>query len=298
VRERVQSLLRICGSGRRQMCSESDLKECLLLWGQKSEELRHLHNGCDGGNLQAFTIGGYYVLASNRGGDDEIVVVFDGSPLGLPPLYAHGHADALSLWVSYGGAEFLIDPGTFCYDAHDGWRDYFRGTAAHNTMRIDGMDQSTKGGGFLWRHAANSKVEHIYSNDAFSSVRTTHDGYTRLSDPVIHTRGLRLFKKPRSLLITDFLKCKRNHLVEIFFHFSERCRIEQTAPGCFMATNDNRRLCLRLDHRFDVTLYRGSENPIMGWVSRNFGVKEPTFTIAASTRIEGSSEFASEIQFL
>jgi len=80
--------------------------------------------------------GGYYVLATDRGAENEMLVVLDAEPLGLPPLYAHGHADALSFRLSYGGHEFLIDPGTFCYYTPTLWRWYFRGTAAHNTVRL------------------------------------------------------------------------------------------------------------------------------------------------------------------
>ena len=114
-----------------------------------------------GQEVRAFPEGGYYVLAADRGGEDELVVVFDAGPLGLAPLYAHGHADALSFWLSYGGHEFLIDPGTYCYTNHTAWRAYFRGTAAHNTVRVDGEDQSVATGPFLWSHVAHCQVDHV-----------------------------------------------------------------------------------------------------------------------------------------
>jgi hypothetical protein len=52
----------------------------------------------------------------------------------------HGHADALSIQLIVNGRPTLIDPGTFCYVCPE--RDRFRGTAAHNTLQVDGRDQS------------------------------------------------------------------------------------------------------------------------------------------------------------
>jgi Heparinase II/III-like protein/Heparinase II/III N-terminus len=296
--DRLRVLLRICQISNSKMGGESerDLRSHLLLWGQEFDKLPLLPVPGARTELQVFAKGGYYVLAANRGEDDEIIVVFDAAPLGLPPLYAHGHADALSFWLSYGGQEFLIDPGTLCYYTLDKWRAYFRGTPAHNTVRVDGLDQSVTGGRFIWRHIARSQALHVENNDEFVNVRAFHDGYKRLPDPVIHKRDIRLFKKRRSLVIADFLECKGTHDIEIFFHFSEQCSVEQEPAGFFTALSGKRRVGLNLDSRFEPKLYWGSDEPISGWVSRSFGVKEPSYTIAASTTIVGSAEFLSEIR--
>jgi hypothetical protein len=123
----------------------------------------------------------------------------------------------------------------------------------------------------------------------------SHDGYRRLSDPVIHRRELRLDKGTRTLLVTDFLECKGSHDVEVFFHFSERCQVRQVAPELFTALNGDRSLNVRLDARLKSALFRGSEKPICGWVSRKFGVKEPSFTLVGRARISGSTQLVSEI---
>ena len=203
--ERVQSLLRVCQFNNRGNSgqTEEDLRSRLLFWGQRADQVPLSPMAAMHAQLQAFPEGGYYVLALARCEEDEVIVVFDAGPIGFPPLYAHGHADALSFWLSYGGREFLIDPGTFCYYTHDAWRAYFRGTAAHNTLRIDGLDQSVTGGRFLWRHIARSHVEHVENRSEFVRVKGFHDGYQRLPDPVIHRRDLRLFKRTRTLAVTD-----------------------------------------------------------------------------------------------
>ena len=63
---------------------------------------------------------------------------------GMPPLYNHGHADALSITLSVGGKETLVDPGTYRYNGEPEFRKYFKGTRAHNTVTIDGLDQAVQ----------------------------------------------------------------------------------------------------------------------------------------------------------
>ena len=292
--ERVQGLLRLRQFPKRSP-GGTDLRTGLLLWGQGPEETPLGPACAPQQSLCAFPDGGYYVLATDRGDDDEMLVVFDAGPLGLHPLYAHGHADALSFWLSYGGHEFLIDPGTFCYHTNPRWRAYFRGTAAHNTIRVDGEDQSVAGGTFLWRHVARCHVEHVEENDAFVVVTGVHDGYRRLADPVGHRREMRLYKKVRTLSIRDHLECHGSHDVELLFHFSEKCSVRPVGPNSFEVSNHTKCLSLSFDARLRPTLYHGSENPPYGWVSRTFDVKKPSFTLVAHTNVTGSTQFLTEI---
>ena len=295
--ERARALVRL-GHFLDGTAVDPDLRAVLLLWGQWPQDVPLASPAMPQQNLQAFPQGGYYVLATDRGGDDEMVVVFDVAPLGLHPLYAHGHADALSFWLSYGGQEFLIDPGTFCYHADPLWRAYFRGTAAHNTVRLDGQDQSMATGPFLWRHVAHCQAEHVEDNDEFVALEGFHDGYRRLADPVIHRRAIRLYKKSRTLLIRDRLECRGTHDVELLFHFNEKCDVRPVGPDVFQVSSSTKRLSLRLDPRLKSTLYHGSENPIYGWVSRTFDVKVPSFTLVARVRATGTTHFVTEITAL
>src|SRR5262249_60037632 len=47
----------------------------------------------------------------------DLVVAFDHGPLGLAPMAAHGHADALAVTLHCGANAIVADPGTFAY--HD-----------------------------------------------------------------------------------------------------------------------------------------------------------------------------------
>ena len=92
-----------------------------------------------------FPVGGYYTQRSGWGTDrpyeQERWLVFDAGPLGDG---GHGHYDQLSVEAAAAGRALVVDPGRYTYDADDpaGWRHWFKGTAAHNTVCVDGLDQT------------------------------------------------------------------------------------------------------------------------------------------------------------
>ena len=155
---------------------------------------------------QAFHEGGYYILGCDFESQDEVRLVADAGPLGYQRIAAHGHADALSFTLSIGGNEFLIDPGTYAYHTQGPWRQYFRGTSAHNTVRIDGQDQSQPGGNFMWLKKAVAGCSHWHSSEAEDVFEGWHDGYRRLADPVTHQRRIVFDKIRRRVSIEDFLE--------------------------------------------------------------------------------------------
>src|SRR5207249_6082019 len=136
-----------------------------------------------------FADGGYYILGERFETPDEVRLIVDAGPIGYQAIAAHGHADALAFTLSLGGKEFLVDPGTFAYHTEPLWRAYFRGTSAHNTVRIDGEDQSQPGGKFMWLAKANAACAAFDTSTTEDVFEGWHDGYLRLPDPVMHRRS-------------------------------------------------------------------------------------------------------------
>ncbi len=243
---------------------------------------------------QQFPEGGYYILGAGLDQPDEIRVVADAGPLGYRSIAAHGHADALSFTLSIGGHEFLVDPGTYAYHTHGRWRQYFRGTAAHNTVRIDGLDQSEPGGSFLWLRHARAGCSLWLSSAAKDTFEGWHDGYMRLEDPVKHRRLLELDKRARRLLVEDTLEMAEEHDVELFLHCAEKCRVD-AVPGGYVLCRDGIAVTLVLPQGGASELLRGSVAPIAGWVSRAFDLRQPATTIAWRARLAGRAVLRTEI---
>jgi len=243
-----------------------------------------------------FDEGGYYLLYDSEGSEDEVKCVFDCGPLGYLSLAAHGHADALSFTLSIGGKEFLIDPGTYVYQNPKEWRNYFRGTAAHNTVRIDKEDQSVVGGNFMWiKKAKASKLNQENTNN-FDLVEGSHDGYERLKDPVIHRRQLMFDKKLRIIKVVDSIEAKEGHLIEQFFHFSQDCLVTKSNTNGWRVSNGDKKIVIDMDKQFQTSVFNGSEDPIFGWKSSRFDVKEKTNTIVNSCEKNGRCEFETVIK--
>lgn len=239
--------------------------------------------------------GGGLVLLQDRAGTFK--VLFDCAPLGYLATAAHGHADALSLWVATRGGYLLTDSGTYCYHSHPEWRRYMRGTAAHNTVRVDGVDQSVMAGRFIWRKHAVAVCTSCSMEGEKMIVRGEHDGYTRLDDPVIHKRSLVLAGDGRTLDIVDTLECARKHFVELMFHLHPAAHAGAGAAGRMQIEFAGASYQLQIDSSvLSIRVARGEPEPLLGWYSVTFGSVEPTSTIVASGWIEGTTTITSSLQ--
>jgi hypothetical protein len=231
----------------------------------------------------AFPDGGYLLFGSHFGEAHEIKGLVDCGPLGYLGIAAHGHADALALTLSIGGEECLVDPGTYSYWQEHKWRDYFRGTSAHNTVRIDGLDQSVSGGRFMWLKKARASIERMPQSPHEFDFRGAHDGYERLADPVRHMRSVRYDAASATLTVRDEIAAKKHHQVELFWHFAPGLDTRLNSSGLHVR---GRRFALQMHaHGADLKLelVRGNENPPLGWYSRSYESRQPCDVLKIST---------------
>jgi hypothetical protein len=136
----------------------------------------------------AFPDGGIYVLADSTPIPQTMMI--DGGPQGTGRC-GHGHADALSLRLTIDGGRWLVDSGSGVYIASDpADRNNFRGTAAHNTLRVDGVDQAVPCEPFSWTDIPAPQAENFVAGRTFTYFRGSHNGYKRLPDPVTHRRSV------------------------------------------------------------------------------------------------------------
>ncbi|WP_205528423.1 heparinase II/III family protein [Desertimonas flava] len=207
--------------------------------------------------------GGLVVLRSGRRR-----VTVDVGPLGYLSIAAHGHADALAVTLSVDGADLIGDPGAGSYYGHPTWRAANRGTRSHATVVVDGVDQSQIGGPFLWTHHANVRVRSVDLEAGI--VDAEHDGYTRLSDPVIHRRWVVAAPHLKSVLVTDLLYGPGEHDVCVSWPLHPRLE-RDGGPSLDLAA-----AATVTTRSADV---RGDTASDLGWWSERLEQREPSWLL-------------------
>jgi hypothetical protein len=235
---------------------------------------------------------GLVLLRSRPEDGAEIWCRCDGGPHGFLSIAAHAHADALSLEVRHDGVDIFADPGTYCYHGEPDWRQWFRSTAAHNTIEVGGVSQSESGGPFLWNtHATTRTLARAVGNIAVQTWSAEHDGYRRLSAAATHRRSVRLNSPGRRLTVIDEIDAAAPVDAVLSWHLGPQ--VGATLVGAradlFWSVGPVERWGkLTLPAELSWTAHRGEVDPISGWYSPRFGHRVPAITLVGRGRISQS----------
>lgn len=179
--------------------------------------------------------GGYCFLEAEGSNGHARQLIFDVGSLGHMLNAAHEHADALSIIVRVGRTLMLADPGTGTYTASTAIRNLFRGTAAHNTVTVDDLDQADVLDTFKWINFTRTELLAWSTTAALDYVAACHDGYTRLREPVRHVREV-MFVRPHYWIVVDRLDGTGTHRIARRFHFPPEIEVAQRSATTFDAT--------------------------------------------------------------
>ena len=153
----------------------------------------------------------------------------DTGPIGPDYIPGHAHADSLTFELSVGHQRLIVDTGTGVYSPGTE-RSYQRSTAAHNTVRVDGVDSSEVWDSFrVARRAKPIGLAKISSADGHVVCTAGHDGYTRLPGRVIHKRTFRV--DSGSISIEDDVAGQGTHDLELRLHFHPDVVLEKGEEG-------------------------------------------------------------------
>ena len=99
------------------------------------------------------------------------------------------HADQLHVDLWWRGVNVAQDPGTFQYSGPAPWDNSLVSARLHNTLTLDGQDQMTRAGRFLWLDWAQAQVlaHEIDEEGQLARVTAEHDGYKKLGALVQRT---------------------------------------------------------------------------------------------------------------
>lgn len=149
--------------------------------------------------LRPLAESGYFRVDLPLGG----AAIVDAAPLGPDYLPAHGHADTLAFELSLFGRRVFVNSGTSRY-GDDAERLRQRGTAAHNTVVVDGENSSEVWGGFRVARRARATMHESSTREGRILIEASHDGYRRLPGRNVHRR--RFTFEPDSLRVDDTIE--------------------------------------------------------------------------------------------
>ncbi len=199
----------------------------------------------------------------------------------------HGHCDALSYELSLAGQRMIVDSGVEHYHEDPDWRAFYRSTRAHNTIVVDGAEQSEIWGNFRVARRARPLETQWAESDRLSYVSCGHSGYLRLPDRVEHRRFVCCVDR-RFWLICDRLGGTGTHRIESLIHFHPDVEVVSEFPlspdvqvGEIRRGTETLRIVPWGFKHF--ASYRGAESPIQGWYAPEFGRRFPRSTWCLST---------------
>jgi hypothetical protein len=223
----------------------------------------------------SFPAGGYHVQRSGWGAGEtayahERFLILDCGPLGEG---GHGHYDLLSIEVAAGGRPLLLDPGRFTYSEvpPPNWRRWFKGTAAHNTVTVDGLDQTP----YRRRKPVGPVAEGRLLARLSAPGLDLLDGEARSPCyEAVHRRRV-LFVRNEYWLVEDRLEGERPHRYDLRFHLAPEARgAVELAPGSVRAPGV-------------ALVFADGPEPVVeeGWYAPEYGVKLPAPVV--SLAVEG-----------
>lgn len=214
---------------------------------------------------------GYVVVRPDR----RLHLVADIGPPCPPDLPAHAHADCLSFELSVDGRRVVVDTGVSTY-APGGRRRHERSTLAHNTVEVDGANQTEVWGTFRAARRATPSVElAVDAPDSKGGIEVvaSHDGYTRLPGQPVHRRRWRCTEG--RIEITDEVEGGGDHRLVANFHL---------APGLEVVVVDSTSVT---SGPVRISVDGGSIDVAHADVSTGFGLRSssPCLSISAVGRL-------------
>jgi hypothetical protein len=211
--------------------------------------------------------------------EEESFLIFDCGPLGDG---GHGHYDMLNVEIAARGKSLIIDPGRYTYSEHPpNFRHWFKGTAAHNTVCIDGLDQVAYRRGKPKKPLPQARLIERWSAPGFDFLCGTVESPCY---EVVHTRRI-FFVADEYWIICDSLAGEQTHRFDLRFHLApeawERVHIiDNTActPDLALVFNPGSRLQIE-----------------PGWLAPLYGVKQNAPVVSASIEGKSSAEFVAVV---
>lgn len=129
---------------------------------------------------------GYYRISN-----DKYTILFDCAEIGASYLPGHGHADALSIEMSYLKQRVFVNLGTSIYESGIR-REIERSTKSHSTLEVNDKNSSEVWSSFRVGRRAKILDSNLEEKNSKILVYGKHDGYKFFDKNLIHHRQIQI----------------------------------------------------------------------------------------------------------
>jgi len=195
---------------------------------------------------------GYCRLENNK-----MVVLCDGANVGPDYIPGHAHADTLSFEMWLNREKVIVNSGISQYGVSVE-RLRQRGTLAHNTVSLDGMNSTEVWSGF--RVARRAEILNTKFTEVPLSFMAEHDGYKKQGVNSTHKRTWCL--SANRLSINDVISSSSEIKFEARFHFHPDLVLYLHEVNRVRVSKDSAHLCdFVVDQSFEINIINTSYHP-------------------------------------
>ena len=236
------------------------------------------------------------------------------------------HADQLHVDLWWRGLNVVQDAGTYLYNANPPWDNRLTAAQVHNTVTVNGRDQFTRAGRFLYLDWFNAYRRGSLEADPAILQRTRgrHWGYWRLG--VRHARTVTAYADGHWQVLDEMLPLrvpwdKRPITYRLHWLLPDwkwqaamresafEIRLKSPLGWVTLTICDGSQIPI---NEYQISLFRAGEpvyssgtgqpepqsaTTIRGWTSPTYGVKVPALSLAIETKSATDVQFTSEFVF-
>ncbi len=211
---------------------------------------------------------GFYGYRHN---DDMLVI--DCGDIGPDYQPGHTHCDFLSFELILDDEPLIVDSGVYEYQTGE-MRNYVRSTAAHNTLTIDGQEQSEIWGEFrVARRAKKQQAKISLTEEGSVEFCGSYNGFPLLAEGITHQREVRCeFGGNGDLfLIQDQVQGEGVHQVDSYLHFHPDVELIDEGQGRWCLIRDDEKIA-------HIVVEGVADGPVTtriesGWYCPEFGLR-------------------------
>ncbi len=230
---------------------------------------------------------GIYVMRTGWEKDDSFFHLH-GVQLELGERSSHSHNDQCHLELHIQGEDILIDSGRYIYNSScwKNWRHYFLSACAHNTVYIDDHEMGKVPGTSRIR-GVRTHCHRFEEKEDYSIIDLSHNGYVFMDDPIFHRR--RVIRLKGDIYIVDDQLTglgKSEHDIRLYFNFApgDLNKMEKNNYRYITPKGTEYNYISLLNEGIKSVMMKGSEEPIGGWVSYGYSIRNPIPQIYLSAK--------------